>query len=190
MKSLKSYLTEETHNNFLVNKKIKNKIQKSWVSTTKAKRDIDFPILKQSSDPSYDFEYKGSRKVTIPDTKFYVFKDNYHHQLHICNFEDIIQGIGSWYEDYEDFNPKYIVGAFDTLEDAVKFAIEDMGYVGDFNDIENLKDWIDENHTGKYYDSEKFMKNVLDGNITDDNYEGGANDTIEDVIELGQSIKK
>ena len=82
------------------------------------------------------------------------------------------------------------MGAFDPLEDAVKFAIEDMGYVGDFNNIENLKNWIDENHTGKYYDSEKFMKNVLDGNITDDNYEGGVDDSIESVITLGQSIKK
>ena len=34
------------------------------------------------------------------------------------------------------------------------------------------------------------MKNVLDGNITDDNYEGGVDDSIESVITLGQSIKK
>ena len=95
--------------------------------------------------------------------------------MHICSIEDMIGLFSYNYDDYdfEDFNSKYIVAAFDDIKDAVMFAIEDMGYEGDFGNSEEIEDWL-ENQRGKrkkYYDSIDFMIQTLNGEFTNDDYD-------------------
>lgn len=132
---------------------------------------IKFPKLKvvgNVKDPykeGFDhFEFEGWKDVKIPKGKFYIYQDNYHNTLHIGTLGDFTGLIASDFYDYEDFDASYIKGAYPSLKDAVKAAIK----IG----------------KKKFYDSEDFMNNVMDGEITDDDYydfttwEGGILDAL------------
>lgn len=110
------------------------------VSTT-----FNFPVLKKNGN-EYDFE--KWRKVTIPKGKFYVYKDEYHGNLHIASLSDIMGMIACAYWDFEDFDASYIVKTFDNLKDAAKYA-EKVG-------------------TDHFYDSKDFIEQAKNGEIDED----------------------
>ena len=187
MKSLREYiivagkdLKEELNHKFLLNHKLNKQIQnkKSNIkfASSNVKLNFDYPVLKKlNNNQEYEYELIGNKTLKIPKAKFFVFKDNYRNKLHICSIEDMIGLFSCNYDDYdfEDFNSKYIVAAFDDIKDAVMFAIEDMGYEGDFGNSEEIEDWL-ENQRGKrkkYYDSIDFMIQALNGEVTNDDYD-------------------
>ena len=125
---------------------------------------IKFPVLKQITSGSDDgaFEFVRWKDVKVPKAKFYIYKDEYHHCLHIGTLSDLLCLLGSDYFDYEDFDASYIVKSFDNIKDAVKYAM-DSGK--------------------KFYDSKEFMDGVMNGEYTDDDlYWDGPGSSIIDVM--------
>lgn len=125
---------------------------------------IKFPVLKQITSGSYDgaFEFVRWKDVKVPKAKFYIYKDEYHHCLHIGTLSDLLGLLGSAYFDFEDFDASYIVKSFDNIKDAVKYAM-DSGK--------------------KFYDSKEFMDGVMNGEYTDDDlYWDGPGSSIIDIM--------
>ena len=125
---------------------------------------IKFPVLKQITSGSYDgaFEFVRWKDVKVPKAKFYIYKDEYHHCLHIGTLSDLLCLLGSDYFDYEDFDASYIVKSFDNIKDAVKYAM---------------------NSGKKFYDSKEFMDGVMNGEYTDDDlYWDGPGSSIIDIM--------
>ena len=125
---------------------------------------IKFPVLKQITSGSYDgaFEFVRWKDVKVPKAKFYIYKDEYHHCLHIGTLSDLLGLLGSAYFDYEDFDASYIVKSFDNIKDAVKYAM---------------------NSGKKFYDSKEFMDGVMNGEYTDDDlYWDGPGSSIIDIM--------
>ena len=125
---------------------------------------IKFPILKQITSGSDDgaFKFVKWKDVKVPKAKFYIYKDEYHHCLHIGTLSDLLGLLGSAYFDYEDFDASYIVKSFDNIKDAVKYA---------------------RSSGKKFYDSDEFMDDVIEGNIVDsDLYWDGPGDSIIDIM--------
>ena len=125
---------------------------------------IKFPVLKQIISGSDDgaFEFVRWKDVKVPKAKFYIYKDEYHHCLHIGTLSDLLCLLGSAYFDYEDFDASYIVKSFDNIKDAVKYAM-DSGK--------------------KFYDSKEFMDDVMNGEYTDDDlYWDGPGSSIIDIM--------
>lgn len=125
---------------------------------------IKFPILKQITSGSDDgaFKFVKWKDVKVPKAKFYIYKDEYHHCLHIGTLSDLLGLLGSAYFDYEDFDASYIVKSFDNIKDAVKYA---------------------RSSGKKFYDSDEFMNDVIEGNIVDsDLYWDGPGDSIIDIM--------
>lgn len=125
---------------------------------------IKFPILKQITSGSDDgaFKFVKWKDVKVPKAKFYIYKDEYHHCLHIGTLSDLLGLLGSAYFDYEDFDANYIVKSFDNIKDAVKYA---------------------RSSGKKFYDSDEFMNDVIEGNIVDsDLYWDGPGDSIIDIM--------
>lgn len=124
---------------------------------------IKFPVLsKVGNSRSDSYEFKKWKDVKIPKAKFYIYKDEYHGCLHIGTLSDLLGLIGAAYFDYEDFDASYIIKSFDTLKDAVKYA---------------------RNSGKKFYDSNEFMNDVIEGNIVDsDVYWDGPGDSIVDIV--------
>ena len=131
---------------------------------------IKFPVLKQITSGSYDgaFEFVRWKDVKVPKAKFYIYKDEYHHCLHIGTLSDLLCLLGSDYFDYEDFDASYIVKSFDNIKDAVKYAM---------------------NSGKKFYDSKEFMDGVMNGEYTDDDlYWDGPGSSIIDIMLGGTDI--
>lgn len=125
---------------------------------------IKFPVLKQITSGSDDgaFKFVKWKDVKVPKAKFYIYKDEYHHCLHIGTLSDLLGLLGSAYFDYEDFDASYIVKSFDNIKDAVKYA---------------------RSSGKKFYDSDEFMDDVIEGNIVDsDLYWDGPGDSIIDIM--------
>ena len=125
---------------------------------------IKFPVLKQITSGSDDgaFEFVRWKDVKVPKAKFYIYKDEYHHCLHIGTLSDLLVLLGSDYFDYEDFDASYIVKSFDNIKDAVKYARKS----GE-----------------KFYDSDEFMDDVMNGEYTDDDlYWDGPGSSIIDIM--------
>lgn len=125
---------------------------------------IKFPIIKQITSGSDDraFKFVKWKDVKVPKAKFYIYKDEYHNCLHIGILSDLLGLLGSAYFDYEDFDASYIVKSFDNIKDAVKYA---------------------RSSGKKFYDSDEFMDNVIEGNIVDsDLYWDGPGDSIIDIM--------
>ena len=125
---------------------------------------IKFPVLKQITSGSDDgaFEFVRWKDVKVPKAKFYIYKDEYHHCLHIGTLSDLLVLLGSAYFDYEDFDASYIVKSFDNIKDAVKYARKS----GE-----------------KFYDSDEFMDDVMNGEYTDDDlYWDGPGSSIIDIM--------
>lgn len=125
---------------------------------------IKFPVLKQITSGSDDgaFEFVRWKDVKVPKAKFYIYKDEYHHCLHIGTLSDLLGLLGSAYFDYEDFDASYIVKSFDNIKDAVKYARKS----GE-----------------KFYDSDKFMDDVMNGEYTDEDlYWDGPGSSIIDIM--------
>ena len=125
---------------------------------------IKFPVLKQITSGSDDgaYEFVRWKDVKVPKAKFYIYKDEYHKCLHIGTLSDLLGLLGSAYYDFEDFDASYIIKSFDTLKDAVKYA---------------------RNSGKKFYDSDEFMDDVIEGNIVDsDLYWDGPGDSIIDIL--------
>ena len=125
---------------------------------------IKFPVLKQITSGSYDgaFEFVRWKDVKVPKAKFYIYKDEYHHCLHIGTLSDLLGLLGSAYFDFEDFDASYIVKSFDNIKDAVKYARKS----GE-----------------KFYDSDEFMDDVMNGEYTDDDlYWDGPGSSIIDIM--------
>nr|DAM31422.1 MAG TPA: hypothetical protein [Ackermannviridae sp.] len=125
---------------------------------------IKFPVLKQITSGSDNgaFKFVKWKDVKVPKAKFYIYKDEYHHCLHIGTLSDLLGLLGSAYFDYEDFDASYIVKSFDNIKDAVKYA---------------------RNSGKKFYDSNEFMNDVIEGNIVDsDLYWDGPGDSIIDIM--------
>lgn len=125
---------------------------------------IKFPVLKQITSGSDDgaFKFVKWKDVKVPKAKFYIYKDEYHHCLHIGTLSDLLGLLGSAYFDYEDFDASYIVKSFDNIKDAVKYA---------------------RSSGKKFYDSDEFMDDVMNGEYTDDDlYWDGPGDSIIDIM--------
>ena len=125
---------------------------------------IKFPVLKQITSGSDDGAFKFIRwkDVKVPKAKFYIYKDEYHQCLHIGTLSDLLGLLGSAYFDYEDFDASYIVKSFDNIKDAVKYARKS----GE-----------------KFYDSDEFMDDVMNGEYTDDDlYWDGPGSSIIDIM--------
>ena len=125
---------------------------------------VKFPVLRQMPEgDEYDFEFVKYRNVSVPKSKFYIFKDEYHDGLHIGTLSDLLVQVGAAYFDYEDFDASYIIKTFDNIKDAVKYAMKDGPQ--------------------KYCDTEHFMEDVMNGTITDDDcYWDGPGNVIIDMI--------
>ena len=125
---------------------------------------IKFPVLKQITSGSDDgaFEFVRWKDVKVPKAKFYIYKAEYHQCLHIGTLSDLLVLLGSAYFDYEDFDASYIVKSFDNIKDAVKYARKS----GE-----------------KFYDSDEFMDDVMNGEYTDDDlYWDGPGSSIIDIM--------
>ena len=123
---------------------------------------IKFPVLNRVGDRTDSYEFKQWKDVKVPKAKFYIYKDEYHKCLHIGTLSDLLGLLGSAYYDFEDFDASYIIKSFDTLKDAVKYA---------------------RNSGKKFYDSDEFMNDVIEGNIVDsDLYWDGPGDSIIDIL--------
>lgn len=145
-----------------------NSDMKSFVKAAPASemRTIKFPIMRDISDPGdtpWDYaEFVKWKDVKIPKAKFYIYRDEYMGDFHIGTISDLLSLIGAAYFDYEDFDASYIVKSFDHIKDAVKYAL-DSGK--------------------KFYDSDEFMNEVIEGNIVDsDLYWDGPGDSIIDIL--------
>lgn len=125
-------------------------------------RTIKFPVLNRVGGRTDSYEFKQWKDVKVPKAKFYIYKDEYHKCLHIGTLSDLLGLLGSAYYDFEDFDASYIIKSFDTLKDAVKYA---------------------RNSGKKFYDSDEFMNDVIEGNIVDsDLYWDGPGDSIIDIL--------
>lgn len=123
---------------------------------------IKFPVLSRVGSRTDSYEFKQWKDVKVPKAKFYIYKDEYHKCLHIGTLSDLLGLLGSAYYDFEDFDASYIIKSFDTLKDAVKYA---------------------RNSGKKFYDSDEFMNEVIEGNIVDsDLYWDGPGDSIIDIL--------
>ena len=123
---------------------------------------IKFPVLNRVGGRTDSYEFKRWKDVKVPKAKFYIYKDEYHKCLHIGTLSDLLGLLGSAYYDFEDFDASYIIKSFDTLKDAVKYA---------------------RNSGKKFYDSDEFMNDVIEGNIVDsDLYWDGPGDSIIDIL--------
>ena len=123
---------------------------------------IKFPVLSRVGGRTDSYEFKQWKDVEVPKAKFYIYKDEYHKCLHIGTLSDLLGLLGSAYYDFEDFDASYIIKSFDTLKDAVKYA---------------------RNSGKKFYDSDEFMNEVIEGNIVDsDLYWDGPGDSIIDIL--------
>ena len=123
---------------------------------------IKFPVLNRVGGRTDSYEFKRWKDVKVPKAKFYIYKDEYHKCLHIGTLSDLLGLLGSAYYDFEDFDARYIIKSFDTLKDAVKYA---------------------RNSGRKFYDSDEFMNDVIEGNIVDsDLYWDGPGDSIIDIL--------
>lgn len=125
-------------------------------------RTIKFPVLSRVGGRTDSYEFKQWKDVKVPKAKFYIYKDEYHKCLHIGTLSDLLGLLGSAYYDFEDFDASYIIKSFDTLKDAVKYA---------------------RSSGKKFYDSDEFMNEVIEGNIVDsDLYWDGPGDSIIDIL--------
>ena len=123
---------------------------------------IKFPVLSRVGSRTDSYEFKQWKDVKVPKAKFYIYKDEYHKCLHIGTLSDLLGLLGSAYYDFEDFDASYIIKSFDTLKDAVKYA---------------------RSSGKKFYDSDEFMNEVIEGNIVDsDLYWDGPGDSIIDIL--------
>lgn len=123
---------------------------------------IKFPVLNRVGGRTDSYEFKKWKDVKVPKAKFYIYKDEYHKCLHIGTLSDLLGLLGSAYYDFEDFDASYIIKSFDTLKDAVKYA---------------------RSSGKKFYDSNEFMNDVIEGNIVDsDLYWDGPGDSIIDIL--------
>ena len=124
---------------------------------------IKFPILDQISTGDVEaYKFVRWEDVKVPKAKFYIYKDEYHQCLHIGTLSDLLGLLGSAYFDYEDFDASYIVKSFDNIKDAVKYARKS----GE-----------------KFYDSDEFMDDVMNGEYTDDDlYWDGPGSSIIDIM--------
>lgn len=123
---------------------------------------IKFPVLNRVGGRTDSYEFKKWKDVKVPKAKFYIYKDEYHKCLHIGTLSDLLGLLGSAYYDFEDFDASYIIKSFDTLKDAVKYA---------------------RSSGKKFYDSNEFMDDVIEGNIVDsDLYWDGPGDSIIDIL--------
>lgn len=143
-----------------------NPVMKALVKAEPASKvsTIKFPVLKQITSGSDDgaFKFVKWKDVKVPKAKFYIYKDEYHHCLHIGTLSDLLGLLGSAYFDYEDFDASYIVKSFDNIKDAVKYA---------------------RSSGKKFYDSDEFMDDVMNGEYTDDDlYWDGPGDSIIDIM--------
>lgn len=87
-------------------------------------------------------------KLEKPD-KFTIFYDSYHRAKHIASFGGMLESF-IYNSTYEDFTPESLIKGFKTLKDAVEYAVNDG---------------IDD-----YYDSQKFIDGVINGNIKEKDY--------------------
>lgn len=131
-------------------------------------RTIKFPVLRDitdDKDKSYGYDYVEFvrwKDVKIPRAKFYIYKDEYMGCLHIGTISDLLSLLGAAYFDFEDFDASYIIKSFDHIKDAVKYARKS----GE-----------------KFYDSEEFMDDVMNGEYTDDDlYWDGPGSSIIDIM--------
>lgn len=125
-------------------------------------RTIKFPVLSRVGSRTDSYKFKQWKDVKVPKAKFYIYKDEYHKCLHIGTLSDLLGLLGSAYYDFEDFDASYIIKSFDTLKDAVKYA---------------------KSSGKKFYDSDEFMNDVIEGNIVDsDLYWDGPGDSIIDIL--------
>lgn len=105
--------------------------------------------------------------------KFVVYYDKYHRCNHIASF-------GGYLESYimtgsfEDFTPDTLIKGFDTLKDAVEYAVKDAD--PDEDDWNETSDIYSTNSQSPgqlpgYYDDMCFCKAVLAGNEKEKDYE-------------------
>lgn len=104
----------------------------------------------------YDFDDpdKYLYSVNVDLSKPYlVYRDAYHNdQAHIATVHDMLWVIGSWAVDFEGFSPKDIL--FQT------------------DDIDELRDYVKQNYNkSKWYDSEGFVNDFIDGDETVESWE-------------------
>lgn len=143
MKSIQEYISEA----FITKNNIKNIGVISEVSE---------PISKYANS-KLDFYWPKNEECTEwkmielkKPNKFVVYYDKYHKCKHIASFGDMLQSY-IFTGSYEDFTPDVLIKGFKTLKEAVEYAVDDG--------IE------------LYYDSEKFINNVINGNIKESDYE-------------------
>ena len=146
-----------------------NSAMKSLVKVDPASKTntIKFPVLSEVGGRTDSYEFKRWKDVKVPKAKFYIFKDEYHDALHIGTLSDLLGLIGSAYFDFEDFDASYVVKSFDSIKDAVKYAI----------------------HSGKEFaDSDKFMNDVMNDAITDEDcyWEGPGSIIIELMLQWSE----
>lgn len=177
MKDLSKYISKKFEktpslNNYITEKILIGKNTKFSKYKTKI-------FIPKSVDNSWD-PYDGItdditvNDVEIPLAKWYIYKDKYHGCLHIASLNDMRASIMTWYPDYEDFSPEYIIYSADTLKEIMDYCIEQSNIninVDDFACVDELYDSrIPEKirHKLHLYDSDYFIANAIFHGIAGD----------------------
>lgn len=154
MKSIQDYIDEAliskgTLHRAHAHEKLSYKTAKGYPLT------IDWPLDEQCED-WVDMKFP---KVG----KYIVYYDKYHNCKHIGLFCESLQNY-VYAGLYEDVDPRMIEEVFDTLEDAVVYALVNCGYDKDQLNKEILSGKFGKYDTLKgYYDHKSFIRDVLTG---------------------------
>lgn len=128
---------------------------------------IEMPPYKMDKNGDL-VDNENPKKIDIPNIKFYVFKDPYRRNiLHINHVKDFINNFGTLFFDYEDFDPKRIVFASNSLKDCVRYLFAQSGInideVEDFEDLRGSK-------LNNTYDNVDVLIDYLVGDEDEDNF--------------------
>ena len=122
----------------------KLELKKDLINKTEKMQEFKF-YDRMSENNDYLFS------VNVDISKPYVvYRDMYHSNLkHIAHIGDMLLMLGIWAEDFENFDPKNMI-YFQT------------------DDLDELKDFVKHDYDSKkYYDGSEFVKDLIDGNISD-----------------------
>lgn len=115
--------------------------------------------------------------------KFVVYYDKYHNHKHIASFGGYLESY-IYGSTYEDFTPDTLIKGFDTLKDAVNWAVKDAD--PDKDDWDETSEIYSTNSESPgslpgYYDDMCFCKAVITGNIKEKDYDDSAEFKMFDI---------